>query len=164
VVPRSITLKTFVMEMHITYEIGFALQVSISTIFYKHLFAWNCFAQLFSGYIMALKYFGASILVQKLLVEGWSNWLKVSIHTNILQALICLKEFCADFLLHFDYVIFYQKNIGIKADCKMPVKLTTGGSKWNDYEGPKNPDYFQVIEKWKQHGSRSRLDHSNVIE
>ncbi len=39
-----------------------------------------------------------------------------------------MKVLCtAFFLLHFDFVIFWQKNIGAKkADCKMLMKLTKG--------------------------------------
>jgi len=47
--------------------------------FHQHFmpafFVWKCFAQLFFNYILALKKFVQRILVQKLLVQCWWNWL-----------------------------------------------------------------------------------------
>jgi hypothetical protein len=41
--------------------------------------------------------------------------------------LFLIKVFCTAFLkLQFGFVIFWYKNIGAKAACKMLMKLTTG--------------------------------------
>ena len=61
-------------------------QVSISSLFYTAFFAWKCFTQLFSTYILVLYYFGEKILAQKLLMKCWWNWLQ----TNFFQAVITI--------------------------------------------------------------------------
>ena len=52
--------------------------------------------------------------------------LLVSISATFYKQLFCTKAFCAAFLyLQFVFVIFWQKEIGAKAACKVLVKLTS---------------------------------------
>jgi len=52
---------------------------------------------------------------------------QVSISSTFYSSLFCMKVLCAAFLLlQFGFVIFWQKNSGKKAACKMLMKLTTG--------------------------------------
>jgi len=43
--------------------------------FTRNFFTWKCFSKLFFSYSLALQFFGAKILAQKLLVKCWWNWL-----------------------------------------------------------------------------------------
>jgi len=51
----------------------------------------------------------------------------VSISTTFYERLFCTKVLGVDFLkLQLGFVIFWQKNIGTQAACKMLMKLTKG--------------------------------------
>jgi len=52
----------------------------------------------------------------------------VSISPTFYDQLFGLVFFAAFLYLQFGFVIFWQNNIGIKADRKMLLKLTKGGS------------------------------------
>jgi hypothetical protein len=55
----------------------------------------------------------------------------VSISPLFYGQLFHIKDFCAAFMcLQFGFVIFWQKDFGAKADHKMLVKLTPGGTNW----------------------------------
>jgi hypothetical protein len=52
---------------------------------------------------------------------------KLSISPTLYKQLFHTKEFCKSFLyLQFDFVIFWQKNIGAKASSKVLVKFAQG--------------------------------------
>jgi hypothetical protein len=52
---------------------------------------------------------------------------EVSVSPTFYEQLFSTKVFCAAFQhLQFGFVIFWKKNIGAKAPCKMLVELTTG--------------------------------------
>jgi len=52
-----------------------SLKGSLSSTFYTHVFVQKCFAQLISSYIFALWLFGRRILMKKVSVKCWWNWL-----------------------------------------------------------------------------------------
>ncbi len=92
------------------------------------LYKQKCFVKLFYACSLAMQFFEKRILVQKLLVMCWQNWLlQVSISKTFYTRLFHTKVFCAAFLqLQFDFVIFWCKNFSAKGMCKMLVKLSTG--------------------------------------
>jgi len=54
--------------------------VNFINILTRAFIMWNCFAQLFSSYSLALQFFGARITAQKLLVKCWWNWRQYAEH------------------------------------------------------------------------------------
>ncbi len=71
--------------------------------------------------------FWQRISAQKQLLKCRWNWLPVSISSKFYKQFFCANVLCAAFLYFLsDFVIFWWKNIGAKAACKMLVKLTTG--------------------------------------
>ncbi len=69
-----------------------------------------------------------SILIATIVVEAKALLFRpdqVSISATFYVKLFCKKVFCKTFLyLQFDFVIFWQKNIGAKAACTTSLNYT----------------------------------------
>jgi len=74
---------------------------------------------------------------------------QVSISPIFYEQLFCTEVFCTAFLLiQFGFVIFWQKNVGAKAVCKMLVKLTTGVNFINILRAAFAPVYPKSVKRY----------------